>query len=124
MYSKLIKIIFTIVFLNLTVSLTYAQSLTINSNEAISHINEEIFVCGKVVQVTKLKKRTVLNINKAYPNEDLSLIVWDDRLIDFENEFGKLSSLQDKNVCAFGKIRTYNQRLQITLNNTSHLNIK
>ena len=124
MCSKFLKIIFTVLFLNLAISSSYAQSLTINSNEAISHINEEVFVCGKVVQVSKLKKRTVLNINKAYPNEDLSLIVWDDRLADFESEFGKLISLQDKNVCAFGKIKTYNQRLQITLNNTSHLDIK
>lgn len=102
----------------------YAQAQSqIATNKAAFHLNESVMACGPVVEVQELTRRTVLNFDRPFPEQSLSILVWDDKKSIFENHFGKLTSLSGKKLCANGVIQEYHGNLQIKMKNPSLLRV-
>ena len=89
----------------------------IDSNKALFHIGEDTVVCGKVANVAKLKKRTMINLGNSYPREDLGILIWDNNLPLIEESIGLVDNLKNKNVCISGTIEIFREHLQIKLSN-------
>ena len=86
-----------------------AEDKTINAAEAAKHVGEYKTVCGKVVGTFYHKKgkskQTYLNIDKAYPNQIFTILIWgsDRKYFDGAPE----EVYRDKDVCVDGKISSY-----------------
>ena len=86
-----------------------AEDKTINAQEAAKHVGEYKTVCGKVVSTFYHKKgraqQTYLNIDKAYPNQIFTILIWgsDRKYFDGAPE----AIYRDKDVCVDGKISSY-----------------
>lgn len=87
-------------------------------------MGETAEVCGLVTGVHQSMrgkgKPTFINLDKPYPNQDFTLMIWADR----KEAFGDLSRLSGKQVCAFGIIKRYRGTLEIILNVPSDLKEK
>jgi hypothetical protein len=59
------------------------------ASEASSHVGETATVCGKVTGVhyaaNSKGKPTFINFDKPYPNEDFTVMIWDDDRAGFGN---------------------------------------
>jgi Protein of unknown function (DUF3761) len=76
--------------------------------EAKDHIGEQATVCGKVTSTryaaTTRGKPTFLNLDKAYPNQVFTVLIWGENRAKFgtpEEQY------RDKQVCVTGKITEY-----------------
>ncbi len=90
---------------------------TINANQARFHVGENKTVCGKVVHIHEFEKGLYLNLDKAYPNTPLTIVVWDRN----RELISKAKASQNKKVCVWGEIRQYNNQTQISLNSEKQL---
>lgn len=95
----------------------------IPSAKAAFHVGEDVMVCGDVKDVKILKMRTVMNLGKKYPHEDLSILIWDTDAEPFRNKFGDLRKFYGKRVCVQGTIETYRDHLQIKATNPTLLRL-
>ena len=86
-----------------------AEDKTINAAEAAKHIGEYKTVCGKVVGTFYHKrgkgKQTYLNIDKAYPNQIFTILIWGSNRKYFDGAPEEV--YRDKDVCVDGKISSY-----------------
>lgn len=95
----------------------------IESSKAAFHIGEDLMVCGVVAKVANLKGRTILNMGKPYPNEDIGILIWDSNVNQIEGRIGSLSLLQSKRICVSGTIEVYKEHLQIKISNPMMIRI-
>jgi hypothetical protein len=76
--------------------------------EAKDHIGEQATVCGKVASTryaaTTRGKPTFLNLDKPYPNQIFTILIWGENRDKFGTPEEKY---RDKQVCASGKITEY-----------------
>lgn len=115
------KIIFIIFILSIFCCLNTYGTQSINASKASSHIGEYMIVCGTVADIVKLKKRTVINIGRKYPYEDICFVIWDDNIYKFNNKFGNLNELIYNDICASGIIKTYKNHLQLILDKPENI---
>ena len=102
---------------------TGASELRIEAYKAPFHVGKTVMACGDVAQVSKGKKAHYLNLDKRYPNQSLTVLVWDNNLEAFEQRFGKLTKFKNQKVCARGKIIEYKNSLQIQVSNPQFLRL-
>lgn len=100
-----------------------ASESRIEAYKAPFHVGETVMACGEVVQVSKGKKAHYLNLDNKYPNQTLTVLIWDNNLQGFEARFGELSQLEQHRVCARGKITEYKNSLQIQVSNPQFLRL-
>ncbi|WP_061038153.1 hypothetical protein [Vibrio coralliirubri] len=100
-----------------------ASEARIEAYKAPFHVGETVMACGEVVQVSKGKKAHYLNLDNKYPNQTLTVLIWDNNLQGFKARFGELSQLEDQRVCARGKITEYKNSLQIQVSNPQFLRL-
>ncbi|MEO9228129.1 MAG: hypothetical protein ABI216_04110 [Devosia sp.] len=105
----------------LVLSFQVSAEQKIRANQANLHVGETVLVCGSVAQVTIRPKVTYLNLDKAFPNHSLGLLIWQSDVPAFEKRFGKLSAMQGERVCAHGTIEEYRQHLQMKIVNPQYL---
>jgi DNA/RNA endonuclease YhcR with UshA esterase domain len=90
-------------------------SQTIAVEDVKNHVGETITILGKIADGRYLgsvaKKPTLLNVNKPYPNQPLTVIIYGDN----RNAFGYKpeEALMNKNVFVTGKVSLYNGKPQI-----------
>jgi hypothetical protein len=100
--------------LSLLFSATLAMTAqTIPASEAPKHVGEQATVCGivanKHVASQSRGKPTFLDIDKSYPNQSLTVVVW-------ESDIGSVGSLpKSGQICAIGRIDQYRGGAQIVL---------
>lgn len=98
---------------------TFSKSETISAKEAVFYIGKSVVACAKVKEVAIFSKGTYLNLDDRYPNQSLTIVIWDDRKESVVRKLGDLNLLEDVNICVSGKVSDNNCRHQIVLN-TSH----
>jgi|ERR1700733_4159027 hypothetical protein len=80
--------------------------------QAYAHAGETATVCGNVTGIhtaTGSKgKPTFINFDKRYPNEDFTVMIWDDD----RPGFGDLGKYAGREVCAHGAITMYRVSLR------------
>ncbi|RLV60505.1 hypothetical protein D5018_06850 [Parashewanella curva] len=89
----------------------------INASQSAFHIGENVIACGVVKQISQFKKGVYLNLNAAYPNQPLTLVVWDDHIAAVEKEMGALDAMYNKSICVSGLITKYKGRSQMKIYN-------
>jgi hypothetical protein len=102
----------------------YAQTGHLGAAEAKNHIGEKGIVCGKVVS-TRFAGRsrgqpTFLNLDKPYPNQIFTIVIWGSDRPKFGDPEAKYS---DKNVCVTGKVTSYRDIPEIAANDPSQIEL-
>ena len=95
---------------------TVNAQTTIKLDEVSQHIGDSVTVCGKVVDMryfeSSKNKPTFLNIGAKYPNQKLTVVVWENVRTQFT---GKVEDLKDKEVCITGRIILYKEKPEIVI---------
>lgn len=89
------------------------NSNIISPQQAKQYVGSEKVICGNVVEVTPFSKGVYLNLEEPYPNQPLSIVIWDNDIPKFDGAYLK-STLQQR-YCVMGKIERYREQLQIVL---------
>jgi len=101
---------------------TAAQISKITASEAKDHIGEVQTVCGKVVSArfaTSSKGQpTFLNLDKPYPNEIFTILIWGENRSKFGTPETKYN---DASVCVTGKISVYHGTPEIMATEPSQI---
>ncbi|MPW36440.1 hypothetical protein [Vibrio sp. B1Z05] len=118
--KKLLISLFSMLAMSFSVHATEAR---IEAYKAPFHVGETVMACGKVAQVSQGKKSQYLNLDKSYPNQTLTILIWNRNLNPFEERFGKLDNLEDQKICVRGKITEYKNKLQIQVSNPQYLRL-
>ncbi len=100
-----------------------AAELRIEALKAPFHVGESVMACGILAQVTERPKQTYLSMDKPYPNQTLTLLIWADNYQQFIQRFGGMKQHINKRVCARGVIEEYKNTLQINVVNPQFLRI-
>ena len=91
-----------------------ALATTLTPSEAAKHVGESATVCGVVASVhtaTSSKgSPTFVNLDKAYPNQLFTILIWGDDLGKFSPA---PSSWNAKQVCVAGTITLYRNSPEI-----------
>ena len=93
---------------------TAAVSANLTTSEAAKHIGENATVCGVVASVhtatTSKGSPTFVNLDKPYPNQLFTILIWGDDLAKFSSA---PTSWNSKRVCATGTITLYRNSPEI-----------
>lgn len=102
------------------------DTIKITDAEAKDHIGEMALVCGKVFTTKffdgKGKKPTFLNLGASYPNQSLTIVIFEKDRPNFDYEPDKF--LLDKNICVTGRIKLYNGKVEVIANKPEQLLIQ
>ena len=87
---------------------TSAQLAKLAPSQAMDHIGEVQTVCGKVVSTrfasNSKGQPTFLNLDKPYPNEIFTILIWGENRSKFETPETRYNG---NNVCVSGRISVY-----------------
>ena len=100
-------------------SKTNAIAPKIPASEAKEHVNSEATVWGKVIELHKTAKLVQLNLDKPFPNQPFTVVIFATKT----NLFPDLDKLKGKTIEVTGKITEYRDQPQIILASTNQLKI-
>jgi DNA/RNA endonuclease YhcR with UshA esterase domain len=100
-------------------SKTNAIPPKIPAHEAKEHVNTEATVSGKVIELYKTEKLVRLNLDKPFPNQPFTVVMFGTKT----NLFPDLDKLKGKTIEVTGKITEYRDQPQIILTSTNQLKI-
>lgn len=95
----------------------------IEAYKAPFYVGKTVMACGTVAQVSHGRKATYLNMDKAYPNQTLGLVIWHSDADGYERRFGKLDAMAGERMCGRGTITEYKNTLQIIMKNPQYLRL-
>lgn len=123
--SRKLKICSIIIFLLCLSSFAHAQE-TITSDQSAKFIGQQKTVCGKVASAHYAARSkgqpTFLNLDKAYPNQAFTIVIFGSDRGKFEKPPEALYS--GKEVCVSGTITSYQGKPQIVVKEPSQLRAK
>lgn len=73
--------------------------------------------CGVVVQAKAFAKGVFLNLGKPYPNQEMTIVLWNIPLKDIPNFYGET-------VCATGKLSQYKGKPRVEVEGLQQLRVK
>jgi hypothetical protein len=95
----------------------------INIHEVSKHIGDSVKVCGQVYDTYFAGRTestpTFLNIGAKYPNQLLTVVIWNDVRKEFEKAPEEL--FKDKTVCIMGRLELYKEKPQIAIHKSSQI---
>ena len=102
------------------------SQIKIPAAEASKHIGEKITVCDKVFGGRYLENAseqpTLINMGDAYPNNPFTFVIFGEERKKFT--YKPEEFLVDKQVCVTGEIKTYKDKPQIIVSDTSQVVVK
>lgn len=122
MYKK-IPAVMALYILSFSSVACYAAESKIEAFKAPFHVGETVMACGSLAEVKHLSNRHYLNLDKRYPNQTLTLLVWDNDYHWFEERFGKIDGFVGRRFCARGKVEEYKNNMQIKVTNPQFLRL-
>src|SRR5579863_206499 len=114
-----------LILVSLVVASSQTQTVHLKAAEAKDHVGEKATVCGKVVSARFAKdskgQPTFLNLDEPYPNHIFTIVIWgSDR-----GKFGDIvTKYIVKDVCATGKISSYEGKPEIAVSDPSQIEIQ
>jgi hypothetical protein len=103
----------------------YAQSKHLTAAQAKNHIGEKATVCGKMVGAHLADRSrgqpTFLNLDKPYPNQIFTIVIWGSDRPKFGDPEAKY---RGKDICVTGKITSYRGAPEIAAYNPSQIEIR
>ena len=102
-----------------------SQVKKLTAAEAKDHIGEQATVCGKVASTryaaTTRGKPTFLNLDKPYPNQIFTVLIWGENREKFGTPEEKY---RDKQVCVMGKITEYRGSPEIVVSDPQSIEVQ
>ncbi|QEP41871.1 hypothetical protein D5085_01130 [Ectothiorhodospiraceae bacterium BW-2] len=98
-----------------------SQSTTLSPEQVVNHIGKEVRVCGRIAQVSPFSQGSYLNLERRYPNQPLTWVIWSNKRVYFERQWGDLAGLAGQRFCATGMVALYKGKPQMSLNHTDQL---
>ena len=95
------------------------ETLRIPAAQAKEHVGAQAVVSGKVAEVNITKAIIRINLDKAFPAQPFTAVIFPDKT----NLFPEVAKLKGKSVEVSGKINAYRDRPQIVLTSTNQLKI-
>jgi len=104
---------------------TLAQVKKLTASEAKDHIGQEATVCGEVASAryaaTSRGKPTFLNLDKPYPKQVFTVLIWGEN----REKFGAPEEkYRDKQICATGKISAYRGEPEIIVSDPQSIEVQ
>ena len=116
-------LILSVLILSLTAS-AFAQE-TISAVDAARFIGQQKTVCGMVASANYAARSkgqpTFLNLDKPYPHQVFTVLIWGSDRSKFEKPPEALSG---KEICVTGIIQSYRGRPEIIVKNPSQIKVK
>jgi len=101
------------------------QFKRLTAAEAKDHIGEQATVCGKVASTryvaTTRGKPTFLNLDKPYPSQVFTVLIWGANREKFGNPEEKY---RDKQICVTGKITEYRKAPEIVVSDLQSIDVQ
>jgi very-short-patch-repair endonuclease len=94
-----------------------AISNTVPAAQAYKYIGDYRVVCGHVAQVKGFSKGKYLNLGTSYPNQDVTVVVWNSDMGNFDN----VDQYEGKDICVQGTVSSYKGTPQIKLSSMNQL---
>ena len=94
-----------------------AISTKVPASSSYKHIGDYRIVCGHVAQIKGFSKGQYLNLGTAYPNQDITVVIWNSDIANFDNVF----QYEGRELCVEGPISSYNGTPQMVLSSTSQI---
>jgi hypothetical protein len=105
-------------------SVSNAQT-EVKAEDLKSRVGDTIKFCGKVFTARLMERSaktpTFINIDAAYPNQVLTLVVWGEDRKNFKNQPEEF--YLNKKVCIVGKLETFKDQLQIVIHSEEQLTV-
>jgi len=102
-----------------------AQVKKLTAGEAKDHIGQEATVCGRVASTRYAPatrgKPTFLNLDKPYPNQIFTVLIWGESREKFGTPEEKY---RDKQVCVTGKITEYRGAPEIVVSDPQSIEVQ
>jgi hypothetical protein len=90
--------------------------------DAVNHVGQRARVCGKVVSSkyaqSSRRSPTFLNLDKPYPNQALTAVIWGDARPRFKTV---PELLQDHSICVTGTITLYKGRAEMEVSDPGQI---
>jgi hypothetical protein len=116
--------VLTICLLGISV-VAFGQTKKLTTAEAKDHIGEQATVCGRVAGTryaeTTRGKPTFLNLDKQYPSQLFTVLIWGDHREKFGSPEEKY---RDKQVCVTGKITEYRNAPEIVVSDPQNIEVQ
>lgn len=102
---------------------TQASELRIEAYKAPFHVGKTVMACGVLKEISSGSRQVYLNLDNTYPNQTLTLLIWNTDISAFNQRFGNLNQYLNKKLCARGTIKPYKNTLQINVINPQFLRV-
>ncbi len=79
------------------------------------HVGEVVTACGVISGYKAFAKGVYLNIDKPFPHQSVSFVLWDRNLREIEHKVGRVATLVGRDSCAKGEVESYRGRYQISI---------
>jgi hypothetical protein len=119
---RMVALVLTLVALGTP---THGQGKKFTAAEAKDHIGERANICGRVASAryaaTTRGKPTFLNLDKPYPNQVFTVLIWGENRDKFGTPEEKY---RDKEVCVTGTITQYRGEPEVVVNDPQSIEIQ
>jgi len=97
----------------------------IELDEVSNHIGDSVTVCGLVASMrffeNSNRKPTFLNIGDKYPNQKITLVIWDDVRKNFKEA---PETFLNKKICITGRIILYKEKPEIVIERPEQVSVE
>jgi hypothetical protein len=115
-----------LLLLSFSIALSAASQINMKLDDAASHVGDSVKTCGKVADIrfmeTAKGQPTLINLGAAYPNQLLTVVIWEDLRKQFDKAPEEL--FKDKEVCITGRIELYRDKPQIVIRSKEQIQIQ
>jgi hypothetical protein len=123
---KRFKLLLIVALLVGFVSIVACSQETISTEDAAKFIGQQKTVCGTVASAhfaAKTKGQpTFINLDKPYPNQVFTVLIWGSDRGKFEKQPETLYS--EKEICVTGMIQSYQGRPEIVVKDPGQIQVK
>ena len=108
----------------LVFSSMYVCAQTIPASKALENVGKNVTVCSDVKSTyfNSKSNMTYLNLGAAYPNQELTVVIFADDLKKFSEAPATLFA--NKNVCVTGTVKLYKEKPEIILTDPKDIEVK
>lgn len=121
--QKLLIKLYLITFSFLISATVFSSEPKIEAFKAPFFVGQSVMACGKLVEVKHLGSRHYLNLDKSYPNQTLTILIWNNDYRWFEERFGSIDTKIGHRFCARGVVEEYKNNMQIQIKNPQFLRL-
>lgn len=86
-----------------------------------AYVGETVTACGVIAGYKAFAKGIYLNIDKPFPKQSVSFVLWDRNLREIEQKIGRISTLVGRDICGKGKVEKYRERYQMSIQSSADI---